>query len=72
MRIFGKSNIMYFNYHAKIKKLILEGHLIKFEFVEEYKDIKPALLLYFDNHKMMPVREYRWHEYLPMLEKQIK
>ncbi len=59
---------MYYNYHAKIKKLIKEGHLIKFEIVEQYKKIKPALLLYFDNGKIMPVREYRFCEYFEILQ----
>lgn len=55
---------MYFNYHAKAKRLIAEGHLINMEIVERWNAIAPALVLYFDNHKPMPIRQYRWDEYL--------
>ena len=55
---------MYYNYHAMAHKLIAEGHLIKTEIVKQWNNIKPAMVLYFDNHKPMPIREYRWYEYL--------
>lgn len=57
----------YFNYHAKAKKLIKEGHLVRHEIVENWNGIKPALVLYFDNHRPMPIREYRWPEYFELL-----
>lgn len=57
----------YFNYHAKAKKLITDGHLTHWEFVDTWNGISPALLLYFDNNKPMPIREYRWAEYIPLL-----
>ncbi len=60
---------MYFNYHAKAKRLISEGHLVHYDFVVKWGRIRPALVLYFDNEKPMPIREYRWNEYLPLLEK---
>ena len=50
---------MYFNYHAKLKKLIVDGHLVRFETVENYNGISPALVLYFDNAPPMPVREHK-------------
>ena len=53
----------YFNYHAKIKKLIEDKELVSFEIVENWNNIKPALVLYFKNDKPMPIREYRWSEY---------
>lgn len=56
--------IMYYNYHARAKALISEGHLIRMEIVERWNAISPALVLYFDNHRPMPIREYRWDEYL--------
>ena len=59
---------MYFNYHAKAKRLISEGHLVHNDFVYKCGSILPALVLYFDNEKPMPIREYRWNEYLPLLE----
>lgn len=60
---------MYFNYHARAKKLIAEGHLVHYEIVESYHGISPAMLLYFDNHPPMPIRDYRWDEYFKLLEK---
>lgn len=59
----------YFNYHAKIKKLINEKEILYFEFVERYKDTSPALLFYDKFNKVYVVRDYRFEEYLPLLEK---
>ena len=58
----------YFNYHAKIKRLIKQGEFLRFEIVEEYNGIKPCMIIYFKNHKPMPVREHRFNEYLTLLE----
>ena len=60
----------YFNYHGTAKKLIREGKLRDFCFAERYKNISPALLLFFDDpsHPVMPIREHKWEEYLPLLE----
>lgn len=58
---------MYYNYHAQIKKLIIEGRLVGYEFVDNYNGIAPALLLYFENHRPMPVRDYMWENYIPYL-----
>lgn len=57
----------YYNYHAQIKKLILSGQLTGYKFVDDYNGTKPALVLYFKNHRPMPVRSYRWGEYLNYL-----
>lgn len=54
----------YYNYHAKAKKLIADGHLVNMEIVDQWNTIAPALVLYFDNHRPMPIRQYRWDEYL--------
>jgi len=59
----------YFNYHAKAKNLIVTGHLIKAEIVNKHNKICPALVLYFDCHPPMPIREYRWLEYFVLLSK---
>lgn len=53
----------YFNYHAKVKKLVEAGELKKAVFVEKYKNISPALVLIFKNDAPMPIREYRFKEY---------
>lgn len=55
---------MYYNYHARAKALIAGGHLVKMEIVDRWNNIAPALVLYFDNHRPMPIRSYRWDEYL--------
>jgi len=57
---------MYYNYHATVKKLIADEHLVDHNIVEKYHNISPCLLLFFDNHPPMPIREYRWGEYLPI------
>ncbi|WP_085248061.1 thermostable hemolysin delta-VPH [Gilliamella mensalis] len=57
----------YFNYHAKAKKLIKDGHLVSYKFVDNWNGIKPALILYFKDANPMPIREYRWNEYLTLL-----
>lgn len=58
----------YFNYHAKAKNLIATGHLVRFEIVPKWGNISPALVLYFDNNRPMPIREYRWDEYRDILK----
>lgn len=62
----------YYNYHAAAGKLIDEGHLVKMEIVDQWNSIKPALVLYFDNHRPMPIRNHRWDEYLRFGERGTK
>ena len=57
----------YFNYHAKAKGLITEGHCIGFEIVDDWNGIKPALVLYFNNNRPMPIRQHRWDEYWSLI-----
>lgn len=59
----------YFNYHAQCKKLIQSKHFLGATILPTYKHISPALVFYFDNHKPMPIREYRWSEYFDLLKK---
>jgi len=54
---------MYYNYHAQIKKLIKENKLIGYKYVESWNNISPALVLFFSNHKPMPIRKNKWQEY---------
>lgn len=54
----------YYNYHAIAKKLIENNHLIAVSIFPEYKNIRPAMVLYFDNHRPIPIREYMWYDYL--------
>ena len=58
---------MYYNYHARAKQLIESGHLIKMEIVKRWNAISPALVLYFDNHKPMPIRKESFEKYLFLL-----
>lgn len=67
MRCVYTNGMGYYNYHAQAKKLIAEGHLIHFEIVDRWNHIAPALVLYFDNHKPMPIREEKWNEYMKLL-----
>lgn len=60
----------YFNYHAKAKKLIAEGHCTHAEVVDSHNGISPALLLHFDNHLSMPIRQEKWEAYFDLLAKQ--
>ncbi len=60
---------MYFNYHAKVRRLIEEGHALGFKFLKEYHKISPCLLIYFDNTQPMPIREHRFEEYSFILAK---
>lgn len=56
-------------YHNKIKQRINNGELIKYEFVQKYKQIEPALLLYFKTEPhVKPIREHRFEEYAPILK----
>ncbi|MBQ3502679.1 MAG: thermostable hemolysin delta-VPH [Clostridia bacterium] len=58
----------YFNYHAKLKNLIKSGNCIGVSLLYKYHTIKPAMVFYFNNHKPMPVRDYRWNEYFPLIK----
>lgn len=57
----------YYNYHGLAKQLIREGHFTHFEIVDRWNAIAPALVLYFDNHIPMPIREEKWSEYLSLI-----
>ncbi len=61
----------YYNYHSTAKKLISEGKLTGFYYIEKYNHISPALVLIFESfvHPKMPIRQYRWHEYINLLPK---
>ena len=54
----------YYNYHAIAKRLINDNLLIAVTVFGDYKNIRPALVLYFDNHRPIPIRDYMWDEYL--------
>lgn len=60
---------MYFNYHAKAQNLIKTGHCTTYEIVQDDHKIKPCLVLFFDNHKPMPIRKHKFDEYIFLLAK---
>lgn len=57
----------YYNYHAIIKRKIKQNKLIKAEFVNFYNKISPALLLYFNDGTIYPIREHRFNEYINII-----
>ena len=57
----------YYNYHGIARRLITEGHCTHAEFKQKHNQISPALVLYFDNHKPMPMREKNFDEYITLL-----
>lgn len=58
----------YFNFHAKAKKLIALNHLLAVTIFDSYHHIYPAMVLYFDISKPIPIREYRWAEYMSLIK----
>lgn len=58
----------YYNYHAIAKRLIESNHLLGVSIFSTYHHISPALVLYFDNHRPVPIREYMWNDYLPIIK----
>lgn len=51
-------------YHNKIKQRINNGELIRYEYVDKYKQIAPCLLLYFNTEPYIrPIRAHRFEEY---------
>ncbi len=59
----------YFSYHRLAKSLIRKNKLVGYTFAQNYGKISPALILIFDDlkHPIMPIREHRWNEYIPLL-----
>lgn len=58
---------MYYNYHAIAKNLIKNNCCIACTVFEKYHHISPALVLYFSFHRPIPIREYMWQDYIPLL-----
>ena len=58
----------YYNYHAMAKKLLNSGNCFAASFYKNYHHISPALVLYFENHKPIPIREYMWKDYFEILK----
>ena len=57
-------------YHNKIKQRIKNNELIKYEYINRYKNISPCLLLHFNTDpKVRPIRKHRFLEYEKVFEK---
>ena len=62
--LFKHNRQLMYPYHNKIKQRIKNKELIRYEYLEKYKNISPCLLLYFDTDpKTRPIREHRFEEY---------
>ena len=60
---------MYYSYHNNIKRKIKNGELKKYQFIDNYKNVGPVLMLYFKDGSKKFIREYRWIEYYNILYK---
>jgi len=66
---FGRQrNVMFgrqmYPYHNKIKQRIINNELIRYEYVDAYKNISPCLLLHFHTDpRVRPIREHRFAAY---------
>ena len=58
----------YFNYHAKAKSLIREGHLLYCEYYKKWNKIENCYVLFFDNHIPMPIRSDKFFEYYNLIK----
>lgn len=53
-----------YSYHGCIKKRIMAGELVKWEFVKDYPNIGECLVLYFSTPPFVrPIRPHRYPEY---------
>ena len=62
--------LVMYPYHNKIKQRIKNRELLKYEYVDNYKNISPCLLLYFNTEpNLRPIREHRFQQYQRILDK---
>lgn len=55
-------------YHGCIKKRIMAGELVKWEFVKDYPNIGECLVLYFSTQPFVrPIRPHSYHRYVDSL-----
>lgn len=56
-------------YHNRIKQRIANNELVSYEYLTEYKNISPCLLLHFDTEpETRPIRSHRFEEYENILK----
>lgn len=63
----NNKNMAYYSYHATAIKLIKTAHCTRAEFKEKHNLVSPALVLYFDNHKPMPIKQEHFEKYKTIL-----
>lgn len=56
----------YYNYHGMIKRRMRSGEKFSVQIRTEYNKISPVMLICFTD-RVFPIREYRFEEYLAML-----
>lgn len=56
----------YYNYHGMIKRRMRSGEAFSVEIRRQYNKISPVMLICFTD-KVFPIREYRFEEYLDIL-----
>ena len=55
-------------YHNKIKQRIKNNELVRYEYLQRYKNILPCLLLHFETEPhTRPIRQHRINEYEELL-----
>lgn len=59
----------YYNYHAMVQKKISDGKLVSYKIVDKHNSISPAMLLYFNDGKVFPIRQHKWDEYFEIMSK---
>ena len=56
-------------YHNRIKQRIANNELVSYEYLTEYRNIVPCLLLHFDTEpETRPIRSHRFEEYENILK----
>lgn len=57
-----------YSYHNRIKQRINNRELLRYEYVDNHKGIKPCLLLHFSTEpNTRPIREHRFEMYDKLL-----
>lgn len=56
-------------HHAKIKELIVSGHLTDYQVISKGITKRPVLIFYFDNHKTCTIRKSKFEDYWDILDK---
>lgn len=57
-------------YHNKIKQRIKNNELVRYEYLDKYKNFSPCLLLHFNTEPFTrPIREHRFDEYEEIFKK---